>query len=152
MRGKRLVMTVCSLVAVAVWSTAGWAAPEADPLKPRVPDAERGDVRKMKSPLTVTSEILAKGKELYEGKGTCANCHGQTGAGDGAGGMLLSPGPRNFTNCKFHKKRNDGELFWVVKNGSPGTGMPALVKGNVLTEEEAWTIIAYERTFCKDTE
>ena len=54
--------------------------------------------------------------------------------------------------ASFTKKRNDGELFWVVKNGSPGTGMPALVKGNVLTEEEAWTIIAYERTFCKDTE
>jgi hypothetical protein len=28
--------------------------------------------------------------------------------------------------------------------------MPALVKGGVLTEEEAWMIIAYERTFCKD--
>ena len=83
------------------------------------------------------ADIIAKGKELYEGKGTCANCHGQTGEGDGAGGMLLTPGPRNFTNCKFHKKRNDGELFWVLKNGSPGTGMPALVKGGILTEDEA---------------
>jgi hypothetical protein len=40
----------------------------------------------------------------------------------------------------------------VIKNGSPGTGMPALLKGGVLTEEEAWTIIAYERTFCLDKE
>ncbi|MGZ8366930.1 MAG: c-type cytochrome, partial [Nitrospira sp.] len=117
-----------------------------------VPDAERGEARKMKSPITVTPDVIAKGKDLYEGKGTCANCHGQTGEGDGAGGLLLTPGPRNFTNCKFHKKRNDGELFWVLKNGSPGTGMPALVKGGILTEEEAWSIIAYERTFCKDTE
>ncbi|MBI5672928.1 MAG: cytochrome c [Nitrospirae bacterium] len=101
MRGKRLVVTLCSFIAVALWSTAGWSGPESDPLKPRVPDAERGE---------------------------------------------------NFTNCKFHKKRNDGELLWVVKNGSPGTGMPALVKGGILTEEEAWTIIAYERSFCKDTE
>jgi hypothetical protein len=30
--------------------------------------------------------------------------------------------------------------------------MPALLKGNVITEEEAWTIIAYERSFCKDKE
>ena len=152
MRGMRAVVTLCSFVAVAMWSTAGWAGPEADPLKPRVPEAERGDARKMKSPLNVTPDIINKGKELYEGKGTCANCHGMTGEGDGAGGMLLTPGPRNFTNCKFHKKRNDGELFWVVKNGSPATGMPALVKGNIITEEEAWTIIAYERSFCKDTE
>jgi mono/diheme cytochrome c family protein len=150
MRGKRLVVTLCSLLAVSLWNTAGWAGPESDPLKPRVPDAERSDVRKIKSPITVTPDVIAKGKDLYEGRGTCANCHGMTGEGDGAGGMLLTPGPRNFTNCKFHKKRNEGELFWVIKNGSPGTGMPALVKGNVLTEEEAWTIIAYERTFCKD--
>jgi mono/diheme cytochrome c family protein len=152
MRGKRLVMTVCCIVAVVSWSTVGLTAPEADPLKPRVPDAERGEARKMKSPITVTPEVVAKGKELYEGKGTCANCHGQNGDGNGPGGMLLTPGPRNFTNCKFHKKRNDGELLWVVKNGSPGTGMPGLVKGGVLTEEEAWTIIAYERAFCKDSE
>jgi len=152
MRGKRLVMTVCSLIAVAVWSAAGWAAPEADPIKPRVPDAERADARKVKSPLTVTPDIIAKGKELYEGKGTCVNCHGMTGEGDGPGGMLLSPGPRNFTNCKFHKKRNDGELHWIIKNGSPGTGMPALIKGGVITEEEAWMTIAYERTFCKNPE
>jgi mono/diheme cytochrome c family protein len=152
MRGKRLIVTLCSFIAVALWSTAGWSGPESDPLKPRVPDAERGEARKMKSPITVTPDIIAKGKELYEGKGTCVNCHGQTGEGDGAGGMLLTPGPRNFTNCKFHKKRNDGELFWVLKNGSPGTGMPALVKGGILTEEEAWSIIAYERTFCADKE
>ena len=153
MRGKRVIVTVCCIVAVASWSAAGWAGPEADPLKPRVPDAERGEARKMESPIQVTPEVLAKGKELYEGKGTCANCHNQNGNGEGAGGMLLTPGPRNLTNCKFHKKRKDGELFWVVKNGSQGTGMPGLVKGGVLTEEEAWTIIAYERTFCnKDSE
>ncbi len=152
MRGKRLIVTLCSFIAVAMWSTAGWSGPESDPLKPRVPDAERGEARKMKSPITVTPDVLAKGKDLYEGKGTCANCHSQSGEGDGAGRMLLTPGPRNLTNCKFHKKRNDGELFWVIKNGSPGTGMPALLKGNVITEEEAWTIIAYERSFCKDKE
>jgi len=151
MRGKRLLVILCSVIAVATWSTAGWSAPEADPLKPRVPDAERGEARKIESTVKATPEVLAKGKELYEGKGTCANCHGVNGDGTGPGGMLLTPGPRNFTNCKFHKKRKDGELFWVVKNGSPGTGMPGLVKGGVLTEEEAWTIIAYERSFCKDT-
>src|SRR2546425_8874547 len=30
--------------------------------------------------------------------------------------------PRNFTNPKFHKNRTDGEMFWVIKNGSAGTG------------------------------
>ena len=69
MRGKRLVVTLCSILAVSMWSTASWAGPESDPLKPRVPEAERGEARKLKSPITVTPDVLAKGKELYEGKG-----------------------------------------------------------------------------------
>ena len=69
--------------------------------------------------------------------------------GDGAGpaGKVLNPGPRNFTNCKFHKKRKDGELFWIIKNGSPGTGMVSMVPATI-TEEEAWKVLAYERSFC----
>lgn len=129
-----------------------WAAPEADPLKSRVPPAERSGAQQLANPLPSTPENLVNGKTLYEGKGTCANCHGKGGKGDGVGGMMLMPGPRNFTNCAFHKKRSDGELFWVLKNGSPGTGMPAFVKGGVLTEEEAWLIVTYERSFCKETE
>ena len=55
---------------------------------------------------------------------------------------------RNFTNCKFHKKRKDGELFWIIKNGSPGTGMVSMIPATI-TEEEAWKVLAYERSFCK---
>jgi hypothetical protein len=56
--------------------------------------------------------------------------------------------PRDFTNCKFHKKRKDGELFWIIKNGSPGTGMVPLIP-SAISEDEAWKVIAYERSFCK---
>ena len=85
---------------------------------------------------------------MDEGKGTCFNCHGKSGKGDGPAGKVLNPGPRNFTNCKFHKKRKDGELFWIIKNGSPGTGMVPLIP-SAITEEEAWKVIAYERSFCE---
>ena len=132
------------------------AGPEKDPLKPRVPAAERAAAKKMKSPLykkskNASPEIVAEGKKLFLGKGTCVNCHGEKGDGNGKAGAVLNPGPRNFTNCKFHKKRKDGELMWIIGNGSPGTGMVALSppKGNVITEEEAWKIIAYERSFCE---
>ena len=108
MRGKRLLVTLCSFIAVALWSTTGWSGPESDPLKPRVPDAERGEARKMKSPITVTPDIIAKGKELYEGKGTCVNCHGQTGEGDGAGGMLLTPAPETSRTASFTRSETMG--------------------------------------------
>jgi hypothetical protein len=133
-------------------------AEELDPLKPRVPTDQMADAKAMKNPVAATPESIAKGKALFEGKGTCFNCHGKEGKGDGPAGAILNPSPRNFTNCKFHKKRKDGELFWVIKNGSKGpnsdpkpTGMVSLVPGTI-SEEEAWTIINYERSFCKKDE
>lgn len=131
-----------------------FAGPERDPMQPRVPKDQRGDAKKLKSPLyddskKASDDIVAEGKKIFEGKGTCFNCHGKSGQGDGPAGQVLNPGPRNFTNCKFHKKRKDGELFWVIKNGSPGTGMVPLIP-SAITEEEAWKVIAYERSFCAD--
>ena len=123
-------------------------AEEKDPLKPRVPADQIADAKQVKNPVANTPESVAKGKALFEGKGTCFNCHGKEGKGDGPAGQILNPSPRDFTNCKFHKKRKDGELFWVIKNGSPGTGMVPLIPA-AITEEEAWMVINYERTFCK---
>ena len=137
------LMTALMFVAATVA-----VAEEADPLKPRVPEDQRAEAKAMKNPIPVNDANLAKGKALFENKGTCFNCHGKTGEGNGPAGAMLNPSPRNFTNCKFHKKRKDGELFWVIKNGSAGTGMVSLVPGTI-TEEEAWTIINYERSFCK---
>lgn len=123
-------------------------AEEKDPLKPRVPADQMAEAKGMKNKFEADADSIAKGKALYEGKGTCFNCHGKAGDGQGEAGKILNPSPRDFTNCKFHKKRKDGELFWVIKNGSPGTGMVSLIPA-AITEDEAWHIINYERSFCK---
>ena len=123
-------------------------AEERDPVKPRVPAEQMADAKAVKNPIEATPDSIAKGKAFYEGKGTCFNCHGKNGDGQGEAGKVLNPSPRDFTNCKFHKKRKDGELLWIIKNGSVGTGMISLTPA-IITEEEAWTIINYERTFCK---
>jgi len=128
-------------------------AEEVQPLRPRVPVSERTRARKLIPPFgstkTASSEIIDEGKVLYEGKGTCVSCHGETGLGNGPIGRYLNPGPRNFTNCKFQKRRRDGELFWIIKNGSQGTGMVPMIPVTI-NEEEAWKILAYERSFCED--
>ena len=150
-----LSFKVMGVFTAAMFLTTGLAiaGPEKDPLKPRVPADKRAAAKKLKSPFYKNSkkasdEIVAEGKKLFEGKGTCVNCHGKSGQGDGPAGKVLNPGPRNFTNCKFHKKRKDGEMFWVIKNGSPGTGMVPLIPATI-SEEDAWKIIAYERSFCE---
>lgn len=129
------------------------AGPEKDPLKPRVPADQMESAKKLETTLfkdakQAPAKMVEEGKALYEGKGTCFNCHGKAGKGDGAAGAMLDPGPRNFANCDFQAKRTDGELFWVMKNGIQGTGMMALTPMAV-TEEEAWKTIAYVRSFCK---
>lgn len=140
--------------------TMGWGhaldrvlAKEVEPLRPRVPVSERSMAKQLIAPFgsttTASPEILAEGKSLYEGKGICVSCHGETGLGDGPIGSRLNPGPRDLTNCRFHKRRTDGELFWVLKHGIPGTGMVPMIPVTI-TEEEAWKILAYERTFCQE--
>lgn len=153
---KRYIALLSLLTAfVFVSGDLAFAGAEKDPLKARVPKEHRGKAKKMKPPAALykkskraSADIVAAGKKLFEGKGTCFNCHGKSGKGDGPAGKVLNPGPRDFTNCKFHKKRKDGELFWIIKNGSPGTGMVPLIP-SAITEEEAWKVIAYERSFCK---
>ncbi len=149
---KRLLVLCSLFTALAfVCGDLAFAGAEKDPSKARVPRAERGKAKKMKPPYGPTKKapdaIIAEGKKIFEGKGTCVNCHGKKGDGAGPAGKVLTPGPRDFTNCKFHKRRKDGELFWIIKNGSPGTGMVAMIPATV-TEEEAWKVLAYERSFC----
>ncbi|PJA78465.1 MAG: cytochrome c [Nitrospirae bacterium CG_4_9_14_3_um_filter_51_5] len=101
-----------------------------------------GDARK--APL----EVVEAGKKLFEGQGRCITCHGKGGTGDGPAAHLHKPAPRDFTDCKFQKSREDGKLFWIIKHGSPGTGMQAMIP-NMVTEEQGWQLVAYVRSFCK---
>ena len=74
----------------------------------------------------------------------CKMCHGKTGAGNGKLGKVLKPRPRNFTCKETMKKVSAGQMFWIIKNGSKGTGMVAHKK--TLKDKEIWDIIKYIRT------
>ena len=143
-----IVVSLCAMVG----STA-YAGDELDVVPSRVPADQRDAAKALKNPVANTPANIAKGKALFEGKGTCLNCHGTSGKGDGPAGAILPIAPRNFTNPKFHKNRTDGEMMWVIKNGSNGpngtggpTPMVALIPA-AITEEEAWYVINYERSF-----
>ncbi len=146
---------------LAVMMTAGtlWAADpsgygqaggEFDVRIPRVPAGELAQAKAQKPPFAVTPEVLAEGKAIFLGRGTCFQCHGPEGKGDGGAAKVLPIQPRNFTNPAFKKLRTPGEMMWVLKNGSlgqsgkvPGTGMLPIV-GQFLSEEDGWKVIFYE--------
>ena len=122
-------------------------------LKPRVPVDQLQQVRTWKNPLPATEETIDKGKRLFEGKAFCATCHGRDGKGLGADiepGTLKGPLHRNFTDRDWQTARTDGELLWILKNGSKGTAMAPFIP-LILTEKEAWQILLYVRSFGRNT-
>ena len=148
---SRVRMTSIAVLMVGVLLTAEgftWAADKAV-MRPRVPRDQIEVARAVTNPLPASEEMIAKGKALYEGKAFCKVCHGPDGKGLGkdiAPGSLKGPLPRNFTDKKWQAARTDGELFWILKNGSKGTAMAPFIP-LILTEEEAWQVLRYVRSF-----
>jgi mono/diheme cytochrome c family protein len=148
---SRTRITSIAVLMVGVFLTAEgltWAADKAV-MRPRVPRDQIEAVRAVTNPLPASEEMIAKGKALYEGKAFCKVCHGPDGKGLGADiapGSLKGPLPRNFTDKKWQAARTDGELFWILKNGSKGTAMAPFIP-LILTEEEAWQVLRYVRSF-----
>jgi mono/diheme cytochrome c family protein len=124
-----------------------YAGTEADPCKTRVPADQLAAAKAEKNPYVGKADAVAEGKAIFEGKGTCFTCHGMGGKGDGDAGKALDPTPRNFTNAKFHECKTDGEMLYIIRNGSPGTAMIPAVQTGILTDDEAKKVQAYERTF-----
>lgn len=104
----------------------------------------------MQNPYPTSQDFVEKGKTLYEGRVFCAVCHGKDGTG-----IYLSeavyPLPRDFTDPDWQNARTDGELFWVLSEGSHGSDMASFMP-MYLAEQEAWQIIMYIRTFGKFSE
>ena len=142
---QKLLGVTLAIMATAVVTGVPAIAQHMQP--PRVSIEHLEEARALKSPLPDSPDVVEKGKALYHGKGTCANCHGPEGAGDGPVASQLNPSPRNFQHPGFWRHRTEGEIFWVIKNGSPGTSMVGFA--GQLTDEEMWAVIQYERTFAE---
>ncbi|MCH8313218.1 MAG: c-type cytochrome [Nitrospinae bacterium] len=103
---------------------------------------------KKKNPLPDSPENIKEGKLLYykEAKPTaCGLCHGLRGNGNGRLAKGLTPPPRNFTCAELMDAIPDGQLFWIIKNGSRGTAMP--VHKETLSDNKIWQLVRFIRQF-----
>jgi hypothetical protein len=146
-QGTKIALQITGYVLAAemIGGNVGYAA-DPEVLKPRVPPAQIEEVRSWTNPIPPTPESLEKGKEIFHGKAFCVTCHGRDGTGLGNIPGLRGKLPRDFTDNVWQAARTDGELFWILKNGSPGTDMASFIP-LVLTEEEGWYVIGYVRSF-----
>lgn len=139
------LFTVFVAAALGSWGIQVFGADESV-LKPRVPIDKIEEARTWTNPFEATPENIEKGKAIFHGKAFCVTCHGKDGKGFGDIPGLVGKLPRNFTDKVWQATRTDGELIWILKNGSPGTDMASFIP-LILTEEEAWRVLLYVRSF-----
>jgi mono/diheme cytochrome c family protein len=100
------------------------------------------------NPVENTPDNVEKGRLLFQldAQPTCVMCHGSQGDGTGGFGANLSPSPRNFTCTETMKDISDGQLFWIIRNGSPDTGMPPFQD---LQDEQTWELMLFIRSLAR---
>ena len=122
-----------------------------EPACPQLRNTEKApdEYYNKKNPLPPTLANIFTGQTLFHfdvKPVPCRVCHGISGNGLGILIRELSPGSRNFTCDHTMKTLSDGQLFWIIRNGSKGTAMPAFKN---LGDEQIWQLILYIRSFAK---
>jgi PQQ-dependent dehydrogenase (methanol/ethanol family) len=88
-----------------------------------------------RNPFAADAGAAAKGRELY-GQ-ICVACHGAEGRGD------RSPA---LANAAFKHGASDGALFLSIRNGVPGSAMPAFAN---FKADQVWQLVSYIRSLNK---
>ena len=136
---KKFILTA-ALISL-VFATSSWAASNC-PQPRKTKDAPSNIASK---DMTAKASS-ANGKKLFNKTAkplACKMCHGKEGDGMGKLGKALKPNPRNFTCSETMKDVSAGQMFWIIKNGSAGTGMAAHKK--TLKDKEIWDVVKYIR-------
>jgi mono/diheme cytochrome c family protein len=101
-----------------------------------VPEA----AKQVTNPLKPSQADLPTGRKLYLDK--CAECHGDTGKGDGPQGRMYDPQPKDLTDAPHMNAVSDGEVFYKISEGH--RPMPAFRKR--LTDVQRWQLVLFLRS------
>jgi cytochrome c oxidase cbb3-type subunit 3 len=151
--GRRLFMSTCvschdnarAVVAGAVWESYALSYPR----NGFVPgDSQQVDTVSGASPyhlhdqapkLVALSAQELRGQTLF--LENCAFCHAADGSGRNWIGSFLQPHPRDLTEPAFMRTMTAQRLAGVIREGLPGTSMPAW--RSVLSQSQIQALVAY---------
>lgn len=112
------------------------------------------------------NEFVATGRKLYNYY--CADCHGETGGGNGFNAEFLDPRPRDLTDSKekYIAGQTNEKIYETLSRDllDKGDVIKALMQGRklsfvpplmptfkyTLSDAERWSIVAYVRTLHKN--
>ncbi len=130
---SRQLLLVCILALLVVAIV--YAISENRPWK--VPE----EAKLRKNPVQASPAALAAARTVYLDK--CAQCHGETGKGDGSDAASYYPRPSSLTDARHIDSISDGEIFYQISEGRKP--MPAFKKR--LTEQQRWQLVLLVRSF-----
>jgi len=94
--------------------------------------------KNLRNPVEPTALAIAEGRDHFADH--CAICHANNGSGQTEmGGNMYPPTPDMRTGNT--QNLNDGELFYIIKNGVRFTGMP----GWGGADEDNWKLVGFIR-------
>ena len=117
-----------SVGAFAQWGT-GWDIP--------------AGAEKEESPLAPTTDVLKRGKGVFER--SCRKCHGPEGKGDGPDSDPRNPAA-DLTDEQLINDNPGGVMFYRVWNGRPRV-MPAFK--SQFTRDEVWAVVEHVKSLAK---
>jgi len=98
------------------------------------------EAKRVQNPLRPQQADLPGARKLFLDK--CAECHGDSGKGDGSQARMYDPLPTDFSDAAHMSTRTDGELFYKISEGH--RPMPGFKKR--FTEEQRWQLVLFLRS------
>ena len=96
----------------------------------------------------VTPEILKDAREHFADH--CSQCHANDGSGKTEMGQYLYPRAPDM-RLAATQNLTDGELYYIIRNGVPLTGMPAWGEPNTVQDDDSWQLVLFIRHLPKLT-
>ncbi len=134
-----------SLLGATLVAAAHRNPPPAECPQPRFTGQAPAALYNRVNPLAANRVNRRAGEDLYHEllQPACVDCHGERGEGNGPLASQFDPRPRNFACRQTVNGVPDGQLHWIIENGSPATAMPSF---GFLSDEEIWQLVIYLRS------
>src|ERR1700726_642144 len=95
-----------------------------------------------------TPEVLKDAREHFADH--CSQCHANDGSGKTEMGRYLYPRAPDM-RLPATQNLTDGELYYIIRNGVPLTGMPAWGEPNPDQDDDSWQLVLFIRHLPKLT-